>query len=193
MIPKFGFYCFKRKMNTKVINLISGPACGKTLTAALIFAHLKLQGKNAEYVSEYAKKLVWLGDFENLNNQYYVSLKQFKLMKAMVGKIEYLVADCSLLQGLYYNKFYPDNTSNIEKTEKKIWDLYNSFEKNINIFLVRGDYPYEEAGRYQNEDEAKAIDAELEKILIDNNVQYAKFKSGFDSITEILEYINSQS
>ena len=177
-------------MNTKVINLIAGPAVGKTLTAALTFGHLKLQGKNAEYVSEYAKKLVWLGDFENLNNQYYVSLKQYKLMKAMDGKIEYLVADCSLLQGLYYNKFYPDNTSNIEKTEKKIWELYNSFN-NINIFLVRGDYPYEEAGRYQTEAEAKAIDAELEKILIDNKVKYAKFKSGPDSIPDILKYIES--
>ena len=178
-------------MRTIVIDLISGPGTGKTLTAALLFAHLKLEGKIVEYVNEYAKKLVWLQNFEALNDQYLVSMKQYRLFDAIRGKVEFIVTDASLLHGLYYNTYYKENVSNVEKTEQKILEYYHSFE-HINIFLERGEYPYEQAGRYQSESEARTIDSGLEDILIKNNIQYKKFKSGEDDLHSILAYINSK-
>ncbi len=42
--------------NCQVINLIGQLGCGKSLTAFLLFAKLKLSGRIVEYVPEYAKK-----------------------------------------------------------------------------------------------------------------------------------------
>ena len=175
-------------MRTIVINLISGPGAGKTTTASLLFAHLKLEGRIVEYVGEYAKKLVWMNNFEALNDQYLVSMKQYKLFQAIQGKVEFIVTDASLLHGIYYNTYYEANVSNPAKTEAKIWEYYRSFE-NINIFVERGSYTYEQAGRYQTESEARQIDTAIEKILLDNGVTYGKFRSGADDIPRILEYI----
>lgn len=46
---------------TKVINLYGGPGTGKSSTAGMLFAHLKLRGVNCEYVQEYAKDAAWEG------------------------------------------------------------------------------------------------------------------------------------
>jgi hypothetical protein len=43
--------------------------------ATLVFAELKILGHCTEYAPEYAKKLVWLKDWETLNNQHHVSTK----------------------------------------------------------------------------------------------------------------------
>ena len=53
---------------TFVINFIGAPGTGKTTICSLVFAHLKIAGYVVEYVQEYAKKLVWEGQFEILNN-----------------------------------------------------------------------------------------------------------------------------
>lgn len=179
-------------MDTYVVNFIGGPGSGKTVNATLTFAQLKLLHCVAEYVNEYAKKLVWLGDFESLSNQYQVSLKQFRLLNVMNGKVKYIVTDACLLHGLYYNKNYENNVSNVKKTEEKIWECYNKF-KNINIFLVRGSWPYEQEGRYQTEHLAKKIDSELENILIDNKLEYMRYDPDKNTISNILDYIKLKS
>lgn len=44
-------------MKQKVINLYGGPGTGKSTTAAMLFAKMKLAGFNCEYVPEFAKDL----------------------------------------------------------------------------------------------------------------------------------------
>ena len=180
----------QKSYKTNIVNLIGGPGSGKTLNATRLFYKLKLKGRLVEYVSEYAKKLVWLNDFDTLNDQYLVSNKQFKLLKAMEHRVPYVVTDACLLHGLYYNKFHPDNVSNVEKTHKKILESYNTFN-NINIFIVRGSYPYEQAGRYQSESAAKEIDAHMEQILIDSGIKYMRFNPDVQNLKDVLEYILS--
>ena len=177
-------------MKTSIINIIGGPGAGKTLWSAILFSQLKLKERLAEYVNEYAKKLVWLKDFETLNNQHLVSIKQMRLLKAMDGKVQFVVTDACLLHGVYYNKFNPDNVSNVEKTEKLILDWFNLFN-NINIFLVRGSHQYEQAGRYQSETEAREIDAHMEDILIQNQVKYMRFNPDSQTIDDLLKYVFS--
>jgi hypothetical protein len=146
--------------NCKVINLIGGPSTGKSLTAFLLFAKLKLAGSVVEYVPEYAKKLVWAKKFSILNEQYYVSRKQYESLKDVYGKVEFVITDGSLVHGLYYNKFNPSNVSKLDVTEHKILEYYDAFD-NINIYLKRVNFKYEPEGRTQTEEEAKAIDSEL--------------------------------
>ena len=71
---------------TYVINIIGGPGIGKTTISALLFANLKIKGYICEYVQEFAKKLVWLKDYDTLNNQFFVSKEQYTLLKQIDGQ-----------------------------------------------------------------------------------------------------------
>ena len=56
-------------MNTMVVNCYAGPGAGKTTCAWEVASQLKKKGINTEYVSEYAKELVWEGKYDVLENQ----------------------------------------------------------------------------------------------------------------------------
>ncbi|ARF09975.1 AAA domain protein [Indivirus ILV1] len=176
---------------TFVINFISGPSSGKTTLSALLFAKLKLKKKySVEYVQEYAKHLVWTKQFDILNNQYYVTQYQYKLLKQMNGVVDFIITDGPLIQGMYYNMHNRDNISNVEKTEKYIVDCHSEFN-NINIFLSRGNYEYETQGRLQNEEEAKEIDVILKHLLKQKHIDFIIFDANADdtNINKIIEYI----
>lgn len=175
---------------TYIINFISGPGSGKSTICALVFAKLKLKGFVCEYIQEYPKTLVWTKDFDTLNNQYFVSMKQFNILKQMVGTVQYVCTDGPLVHGLYYNLYNKDNTSNIQKTEKMILDNYNQFD-NINIFLERGNFKYEPQGRLQTEDEARDIDVILKHMLKQNKIPYTAFISDPENVDKIIEHIIS--
>ena len=173
---------------TFVINIIGAPGVGKTTISALLFAKLKLCGYVCEYVQEYAKKLVWMKDFDTLNNQYHVTKKQFELLQQINGHVDFIVTDGPLIHGIYYNKYNKDNISNIDKTEKYILDCFSKFN-NINIVLDRISRKYETEGRIQSEDEAKDIDIVLKHLLKINSIKYTNYPAEENSIKEIIEFI----
>lgn len=176
-------------MKTKIINFISGPSGGKSIITSETFVQMKVRGHSVEIVPEYAKKLVWDEDWELLNDQYYVSNQQFKLLQAVYEKMPFVITDGSLLHGLVYNKINPDNTSNIEKTERAILDWFNKFD-NIVIFLERNnDVKYETAGRIQNEDEAKKIDKLLKEELLMKKIPFYRFDSDLSNVFKICNLI----
>ncbi len=177
---------------TYVINLIGGPSCGKSTLSALLFAKLKLNKKkySIEYVQEYAKHLVWTKQFDILNNQYYVTQYQYKLLKQMNGAVDFVITDGPLIQGMYYNMHNRDNISNVEKTEKFIVDCHSEFN-NINIFLNRGNFEYETQGRLQTEEESREIDVILKHLLKQKHIDFVIFDASADdaNINRIIEYI----
>ena len=175
----------------KIINMISGPCSGKSVLAAELFVYMKKQGIHVEYLQEYAKKLVWLKDFDMLNNQHLVSYKYYKSIKALseCKDIEYIILDSSLLNGLYYNRNNMDNLSNVEKTESQILKYFREFE-NINFFVKRGKYEYEQAGRIESEQESKSIDIHLEKILTHYSIPYNVIQIGeIETIPNIQSFL----
>lgn len=177
---------------TTVINFIAGPGVGKSVMTSLAFARLKMMGYNAEIVPEYAKQLVWTGEFEMLNNQYHVSYYQNKLISALTGKTDLIVTDGCLLHGLVYNMINPDNTSDKDKTKAAILNWFDGF-KNINILLERNpDLTYQQEGRIQTPDEALHVDNLLKYQLFDNKIEYKSFTSGEDTIPEILRFIEEK-
>ena len=179
-------------MKTKVVNFVSGPSCGKSVMCALTFAELKTLHKSAELIQEYAKQLVWAGNFEELNNQYHVSLTQYQWLKAVDGKVDYICTDSPLLTGLVYNRIYRTNVCNVEKTEQMILSKMDEFE-NIYIYLERNEeFPFELNGRVHNESESKHIDILIKHLLDELGVKYLTVKSSKESVTAIVDYINNQ-
>ncbi len=149
---------------TKVINIIGGPGCDKSLFSSAIILNLNLRHKSVEQIPDYAKSLVWQKDFEALRNQYRVAQRQFEMLDLLDGQVQYLVTECALMQVLYYNENYRENICDVAKTKDHILDWYHRHD-NINILVERGDKKYVHTGRFQNEEEAKVIDRELRETL----------------------------
>lgn len=174
---------------TKVINFVAAPSIGKTLISSLVFAELKTEHKSCELVQEFAKQLIWQEKFEELNNQRYVNSEQYKKLKCLKGKVEYIITDSPLLLGIIYNK--EKENSHKEQIRKMILDNIDEFN-NIYIFLERNeDFPFEQNGRIHNEEQSKYIQQELKKLLDELNIKYLSVKSSKNNLKKIIDYISS--
>jgi hypothetical protein len=179
-------------MKTKVINFVASPSTGKSLMAALIFSELKMRHYKAEYVQEYAKTLVWQDRLDDLANQYNVSLEQYRMIKSVNGKVNYICLDSPLLLGLFYNRYHDGNVCNVEKTESMILSKMSEFD-NIYIFLERNEeFPYETEGRIHSEEQSKVIASQLLNLLDDFDMEYKTFLSDKKNVPAILDYILSK-
>jgi hypothetical protein len=158
---------------TVVTNLLGGPGSSKSTTAARLFADLKSAGYNAELVTEYVKQWAWEGRRPEPLDQFYLFAKQARREYSVIGKVEHLVTDSPvLLSGFYAQKyggadlaamFRPMVLAYLRAVEKRAQYEY--------VFLRRAK-PYNPAGRYQTEDEAKQIDAELRRYCDEMGIEY---------------------
>ncbi|MDM7456383.1 MAG: hypothetical protein P3W97_003790 [Tepidimonas sp.] len=161
-----------RRYPTKVINIVGGPGCDKSLYSSAIVLKLHLMHKTVELVPEVAKSLVWQGDYEALRNQYGIALHQFRLLEVLDGQVHYLVTEGGLPQLLYYNAYHPDNVCDVDKTRRQILEWYRQFD-NVNIFAQRDlDKPYVRAGRLQDENRAREMDNEMRTLLASEGIKY---------------------
>jgi hypothetical protein len=154
-----------RMYPTKVINIIGGPGCDKSLFSSAIILNLNLRQKSVEHIPDYAKSLVWQKDFESLKNQYQIAQRQFEMIDLLDGQVQYLVTECALPQVLYYNENYADNICDVSKTRQHILEWYKQHD-NLNILVERGDKKYSHTGRFQDEEQARVIDKALKQILL---------------------------
>jgi len=168
---------------TKVINIIGGPGCDKSLFSAVIVLHLNLHNKTVEIIPDYAKSLVWQQNFEVLKNQYFIAQRQFEMLNLLDGQVQFLITECSLPQVLYYNESYPENICDIAKTRKQILDWYRQHD-NINIFVERGDKKYVHTGRFQDEEQARDIDRGLRGMLVREGLRYTALPPDVSAIND---------
>lgn len=153
-----------RMYPTRVINIIGGPGCGKSLISAALMLHLNLHGKVVETTPDFAKLLVWQNTYEVLKNQYFIAQRQYEMLEMLDGQVPFLITECSLPQLLFYNANYPDNICDIGKTHDQILRWHQQFD-NVNILVQRNDQKYVRSGRFQDEEEAVAIDHGLRTML----------------------------
>lgn len=168
---------------TKVINLIGGPGCNKSLMMAAIMLNLKLMHKSVEYVPEYARGLVLQKDWEGLKNQHYIALQQYNMLSVFDGAVQYIITDGPLAQLLFYNENYAENICDISKTKAEIVKWMSAFQ-NINIFVQRGDTPYNGFGRYQDEETAKEMDGKILELLIKEKIDFSHLTPDVHKINE---------
>ena len=170
----------KKPQKTKVINLYAGPGAGKTTAALQICLELKKLGINAEYVSEFAKDLIYDGKEEMLKDQKFVTDGQYERLNRLRGKVDVIVTDSPLLLGQVYGK------KSVDKEYKdEIRNRYDSFD-NYNAFIVRGNN-FTQKGRVHNLEESKQLDADVLQMLSDNKIFHGYYKQ--DNLSEAVENI----
>ena len=137
---------------TQVINLFAGPGAGKSTLATGVFSILKMHGVNCEYVSEYAKDLVWESKERLLNTDpLYIFAKQLARQQKLIDKVDVVITDSPLLIGLAYHD---------ERFFNEL--VFNKFQEydNTNYFVERVK-DFNPAGRTQNLQEAQNISSKI--------------------------------
>jgi len=168
---------------TKVINIIGGPGCDKSLYSSAIILFLNLHNKTVATIPDFAKSLVWQKNFEVLKNQYFIAQRQYEMLNLLDGQVQFLITECSLPQVMYYNENYVDNICDISKTRTQILEWYKQ-HNNVNLFVERGEKKYVHTGRFQDEDQARTIDRGLLELL-------AREEMPFTSIAPDVNAINA--
>lgn len=157
---------------TTVINFYGGPGAGKSTLAAELFGYMKSLRKNVEYVSEFAKDLVWRQAQAQLDDQLYIFAKQHHRMYILLHQVDYIITDSPLLLSLHYggramNKFKSDDplsdywSNSFMHLVFATVDMYD----NLHFFVDRKDRQYIQVGRYQTEEQAKQVDESVRSIL----------------------------
>lgn len=156
-------------MNTKIINLVGGPCCGKSTTAAGLFAAMKLKtDQKVEIVTEVIKDYVYDENKGAMHDQILITAQQNHRLRRLDGKVDFIISDASLLNAVIYNEFYKD--SNNLSTQLSI-DLYNEYDDNL-VFLLPRKPQYDQYGRTQSLEEAKELDRLFVNKLTDLDVDY---------------------
>lgn len=146
-----------------VINLFGGPGTGKSTLAAALFADMKMKGINAELVTEFAKDLVWTERTKELKDQVYIFGKMYHKLWRLQGKVDVVICDSPLpLCNYYANEATPDHFHDF------VLDAFDQFQ-NINVVCERT-FRYQQEGRYQSEEDAARVHAEITNMLIRDGI-----------------------
>jgi nicotinamide riboside kinase len=160
-------------MDSIVINFVGEPNAGKTTLAAHLFATLKSHGESAEFVSEYIKQLIYLEDYDKINDQEYVSTYQYKLLKGAIKKIRYVVTDAPLVHGIAYNRFHEKNDEKHKELNKKIAEWIKEFNNFFVLVEPNPKIPYREnEGRIHSKKDSEQIGKIIVDILKTQKIPY---------------------
>ena len=169
-----------------VINLWGAPSSGKSTTAHGLTFLLNINKWRTEYISEYAKELVWDGRHGLLKNQNHVFDQQnLRLQRMLDHNMDAVITDSPLpLSVIYQPPGY------LEGFEGLVMDQFHRYN-NINIFLTRK-HSFEAIGRVHNERQAIELDLRIRQFLADNQIEYLDLEANpktpqviFDYLTEI--------
>jgi len=144
---------------TTYINLYGGPGTGKSTTAAGLFYNMKHRNFKCELVTEFAKDLAYEGreDVDQLT----IFARQFERMQRLQEKVAYVITDAPLELSLVYAQGTERDTPAFRDLIREATSLLGS---SAHVFLKRVK-PYKQYGRFQTEDEARALDVRIKSLL----------------------------
>jgi hypothetical protein len=171
---------------TKIINIIGGPGCDKSLISSAIILYLHLRNKTVETIPDFAKSLVWQRNYEVLKNQYFIAQRQYEMLNLLDGQVQFLITECSLPQVLYYNESYAQNICDVGKTRAQILEWYHQHD-NINIFVERGNKKYVHTGRFQNEEQAREVDQGLREMMEREKLDFTPLAPNVETINAFVQ------
>lgn len=173
----------------EVINIFGGPGCGKSTTAAGLFYQLKLQDHDTELVREYVKKWAWEGILPNKFDQIYITGKQSKAEYMLYNKVDYIITDCPLMMGVFYEQFYY-GTSLVKQSIDEFLILSKADGIKYHNFLLSRQKEFKDKGRFCDEEGAKRIDDFIENQLDTLHIPYTKLDCPKDeAVSEILKQL----
>ena len=162
-----------------VVNLFGVPGAGKSTGAAYIFSQLKLNGVNAELITEFAKDKVWENNEEVFKNQAYLFGKQSYRMSRCRNKVDVIITDSPLPLSIFYNN---DETLG-EDFNKTVMNVFNSYD-NLNYLLLRTK-PYNPAGRHQTEEESNQLKQPMLDLLNGRDIKFTQHNGDIEGYKEI--------
>ena len=170
------------------INLFAGAGAGKSTTAAGIFNSLKKNAVKVELVTEYIKKWAWEGKKPTGFDQMYIFGKQLRAEEVpLKSGADIIVTDSPILLSPVYGKKYGFTCYNVlEQVEQAFTETYPE----LNIFLSRGSKPYDPRGRFESEEDARAVDVLIEEALKNYKKKY--FKLDFSNFDAIIQLVNRE-
>lgn len=163
-----------------VVNLFGVPSSGKSTGAAYVFSQLKLNGINAELITEFAKDKVWENNEEVFKNQAYLFGKQSYRMSRCRDKVDVIVTDSPLPLSIFYNK---DEVLG-EDFNRTVMNVFNSYN-NLNYLLLRVK-PYNPIGRHQTEEESNALKQPMVDLLKDRDITYTEHDGNVEGYQKIV-------
>lgn len=174
------------------INLYAGPGAGKSTTAAMLFAKLKIAGYSIELVSEYVKAWAIAKRAPVGFDQVYLMGKQLQYeYRFLSNGIKNVIADSPvLLSACYTRANYPDLINVADHMDGIVME-YERQHPAINIFLDRGDKEYKTEGRFQSKEGAQRIDNVVRDTLNRLGLVYTTF-SFYDN-DAIFEFIKANA
>lgn len=172
---------------TTVINLFGAPGTGKSTLAAGLFYHLKIKGLNVELASEYIKDKFYEEAPYPYKDQLYTFAKQNKKIRQLYDKVDYIVCDSPLLQGIVYENNEPEE---LKQTILAYFNRYN----NLNILLKR-QHAYHQEGRVQTEQEADLVGQQIQDTLDKYNIVYRIMPTtrALENILDIFHVLGKES
>ena len=178
----------EQPIQTVVVNAFGGPGAGKTTSCWEIASELKKAGYCVEYVSEYAKELVWEGQMElldgSLAHQQQLFCEQQNRQERLMGKVDLIVTDAPLPQNLLYCRehppaFYQDM-------------VLNAFQAHTNFnYLMERDFsqPVEERGRIHTLAESQQKDTQIKQFLQESGIYYGTYSH--QTVTTLVQNIQA--
>lgn len=173
------------------INLFGGPGVGKSTLAARLYAHLKQNGINAELVREDVKQWAYEERFINPWDCIGVFGRQFDAEQRLLQlNIRPVITDSPLELNCFYSQVIHNCPAHAELLA--ICRRFDEVYPALNFFAHRSTETFSWVGRYQTEEEAKALDLDIEHYINVLGIKYYNITSGSesdfeDAIVRILE------
>lgn len=176
---------------SKIINFFGGPGVGKSTQSSELYSIMKKLNKSVELTFEFPKLVAWDGNFDLINDQFFVTANQHRNISRLYGKVEYIIVDSPIILGLVYKLKYSNNYPAIfydEHFDDFIVSLFKKYDS-INIFLNRSEGEFESTGRFQKYEESKMIDEEIKEVLKKLEIDFIEFEVNNHTSSDIYDYI----
>jgi energy-coupling factor transporter ATP-binding protein EcfA2 len=152
---------------TKVINLFGGSGCGKSTTAAALFALMKQRGYHVELVREYCKYWAWNNRKVSEWDQLYLLGKQSAYESMLYGKVDFIVTDSPILLAGVYQDYRSEGKHKYVGDAAKAFMNHATESGSVEYlnFILKRSKPFDPRGRWETEDQAKHIDKFVSNYL----------------------------
>lgn len=161
---------------TKVVNFCAGPSAGKTTNAMALASMMKKNRLNVLYVPEYAMEMVVRNSITTLDDSLCVFAEQAHRLYNAKDQFDWVVTDSPLFLVLHYmksgnKKFDTGGVYWKYSLKNLVMATFDQYQ-NYTYFVERGDRKFLQTGRIQDEEQSRAIDGEVLKIMSDNSIDY---------------------